>query len=83
MEIVARKWMEKAAPNFHLWLPRYCILQFLCYLIDIHEFSYDITNEHWKVYIFTKNSYKVQWKQSLYSSMMFYLCFDTQLKQLE
>ena len=81
--IVARKWMEKAASNFHKWLPRYGILKFVCYLINYNEFSCDITDEHWEFCIFTKRTHKNKWKQCLYNCIMFYLCFDTQLKQLE
>ena len=77
MAIVAWKWIEKAASNFHKWLPRYRILKFLCYLINILEFSCDITDEHWKFCIFTKKTHKVKRKQRLYNCEMFYLCFDT------
>ena len=75
--------MEKAASNFHRWLSRYRILKILCYLINIHEFSCDITDERCKFCIFTKKTHRVQLKQSIYNCMMFYPCFDTQLKQLE
>ena len=35
----------KSRINFHRWLSRYHILKILCYLINIHEFSCDITDE--------------------------------------
>ena len=49
MDCVARKRMQKTTSNYLKWFPRYCDLNFTCYLINIHEFIYDIIVEHWNL----------------------------------
>ena len=45
MDCVARKRMQKTTSNYLKWFPRYCDLNFKSYLINIHEFIYDIIVE--------------------------------------
>ena len=49
MDCVARKRMQKTTSNYLKWFPRYCDLNFTYYLINIHEFIYDIIVEHWNL----------------------------------
>ena len=46
MDCVARKRIQKTTSNYLNWFPRYCDLIFTSYLINIHEFIYDIIVEH-------------------------------------
>ena len=50
MDCVARKRMQKTTSNYLKWFPRYCDLNFTYYLINIHEFIYDIIVEHWNLW---------------------------------
>ena len=49
MDCVARKRIQKTTSNYLKWFPRYCDLNFTYYLINIHEFIYDIIVEHWNL----------------------------------